>query len=86
MGTGAAYTRSRGLEKKKLKEFVLQHLRELGPAPRAKLEELLFEMLPADLTREKKQNKVKNLLTEMRAHDNTLKRIGKGPKSKWTLT
>lgn len=85
-GTGTAYTRSRGLEKKKLKEFVLQHLRDLGPTPRARLEELLFEMLPADLPSVKKQNKVKNLLTEMRAKDNSIKRIGKGPNSKWTLT
>ena len=86
MGTGAAYTRSRGLAKQKLKEFVLQHLRELGPTPRAKLEELLFEMLPADLTSEKKQNKVKNLLSEMRARDTSIARVGKGPKSKWTVT
>lgn len=86
MGGGVSYTRSRGLEKKKLKEFVLQHLRDLGPTPRARLEELLFEMLPVDLTNVKKQNKVKNLLSEMRAKDNSIKRIGKGPKSKWTLT
>lgn len=86
MGTGAAYTRSRGLEKKKLKEFVLQHLRELGPTPRAKLEELLFEMLPADLTNEKKQNKVKNLLSEMRARDKSISSSGKGTDYKWRLT
>jgi len=40
-------------------------------------------MLPADLT--EKRNKVKNLLTEMRAKDKTIKRIGKDPKSKWTF-
>jgi ATP-dependent DNA helicase RecG len=86
MGTGAAYTRSRGLEKKKLKEFVLQHLRELGPTPRAKLEELLFEMLPVDLTSVKKQNKVKNLLSEMRAKDKSIRSSGKGTDYKWRLT
>jgi len=83
--TGALYTRSKRLEKQKLKEFILQHLREFGPAPRVRLEELLFEMLPAGLTEKKKRNKVKNLLTEMRAKDKTIKRIGKGPKSKWTF-
>lgn len=85
IGTGVSYTKSRGLQKEKLKEFVLQHLRDIGPTSRIKLEELLFEMLPADLTSEKKRNRVKNLLTEMRAKDKSIKRIGKGPKSKWTL-
>lgn len=85
MGGGVSYTRSRGLEKKKLKEFVLQHLRELGPTPRARLEELLFEMLPVDLTSEKKQNKVKNLLTEMRAKDQSIISSGKGTDYKWKL-
>jgi len=83
--SGASYTRSKGLEKQKLKEFILQHLSEFGPTPRVRIEELLFEMLPIDLTEKKKRNKVKNLLTEMRAKDKTIKRIGKGPKSKWTF-
>lgn len=82
-GNGVSYTLSRGLHKEKLKQFVLQHLREIGPTSRIKLEELLFEMLPSDLTVEKKRNKVKNLLTEMRARDKSIKRIGKGPKSQW---
>lgn len=86
MGAGAAHTRSRGLAKKKLKEFVLQHLRELGPTSRAELEELLFEMLPADLTKVKKQNKVKNLLSEMRATDKSIRSSGKGTDYKWRLT
>ncbi len=57
--TGASYTRSKGLEKQKLKEFILQHLREFGPVLRIKLEELLFEMLPADLTEKKKETRLK---------------------------
>ncbi len=73
-------------KKEKLKEFVLQHLHDIGPASRMKLEELLFEMLPADLTSEKKRNKVKNLLTEMRAKDKSIKSIGKGTDYKWILT
>ena len=84
-GAGAAYTRSRGLDKQKLKEFVLQHLRDLGPTSRSRLEELLFEMLPADLTSVKKQNKVKNLLSEMRAKDQSITSSGKGTDYKWKL-
>jgi len=84
-GAGAAYTRSRGLDKQKIKEFVLQHLRDLGPTSRARLEELLFEMLPVDLTSVKKQNKVKNLLSEMRAKDQSITSSGKGTDYKWKL-
>ena len=86
MDTEVSYTKSKGLEKQKLKEFILQHLREFGPTPRVKLEELLFEMLPADLTEKKKRNRVKNLLTEMRARDNNIRSEGKGVDFKWILT
>ncbi len=86
MDTEVSHTRSKGLEKQKLKEFILQHLREFGPTPRVKLEELLFEMLPADLTEKKKRNRVKNLLTEMRAKDKNVRSEGKGTDFKWTLT
>lgn len=84
-GNGVSYTLSRGLHKEKLKQFVLQHLREIGPTSRSKLEELLFEMLPSDLTIEKKRNKVKNLLTEMRARDKSIKPTGKGNNFKWII-
>jgi hypothetical protein len=53
--------------------------------PRVKLEELLFEILPAGFTEKKKRNKVKNLLTEMRAKDKTIKSKGKGQDHKWFL-
>lgn len=70
--TMPTYTRNRGLEKAHLKEFVLQHIREFGPTPRAQFEELLFSMLPAVLGNDKKRNKVKNLLTEMRMKDKSV--------------
>lgn len=71
-GTKPSYTRNRGIEKTRLKEFVLQHIREFGPTPRTQFEELLFSMLPAVLSIEKKRNKVKNLLTEMRMQDKSV--------------
>jgi len=84
--TETNHTRSRGLAKPQLKEFVLQHLRQFGATSRSKLEELLFDMLPTSLTAEKKKNKVKNLLTEMRAQDHSVKSVRKGNDHKWTLT
>ena len=81
--TETDHTRSKGLAKPQLKEFVLQHLRQFGPAPRNKLEKLLFDMLPVGLTAEKKRNKVKNLLTEMRAQDCTVRSVRKGNNHRW---
>lgn len=79
------YTRNRGIEKARLKEFVLQHIREFGPTPRAQFEELLFSMLPAVLSNEKKRNKVKNLLTEMRMKDKSVRCRTTSGASLWEL-
>lgn len=83
--TKPSYTRNKGLEKPQLKEFVLQHIRKFGPTPRTELERLLFSMLPAVLSIEKKRNKVKNLLTEMRAKDKSIQSFGKGPNKLWDM-
>lgn len=83
--TRPIYTRNRGIEKARLKEFVLQHIREFGPTPRTQFEELLFSMLPAVLSNEKKRHKVKNLLTEMRMKDNTIRCRTVGGVSLWEL-
>ncbi|MBI5482987.1 MAG: putative DNA binding domain-containing protein [Deltaproteobacteria bacterium] len=83
--TRPIYTRNRGIEKARLKEFVLQHIREFGPTPRTQFEELLFSMLPAVLSNEKKHHKVKNLLTEMRMKDNAIRCRTVGGVSLWEL-
>lgn len=83
--TETNHTRSKGLAKPQLKEFVLQHLRQFGPTSRNKFEELLFDMLPTNLTAGKKKNKVINLLTEMRAQDRSIKSVRKGNDYKWIL-
>ncbi|MBK5274450.1 MAG: hypothetical protein JJE30_05300 [Desulfuromonadales bacterium] len=79
------YTRNRGIDKSRLKEFVLQHIREFGPTPRAQFEELLFSMLPAVLSNEKKRNKVINLLTEMRMKDKSIRCRTSSGTSLWEL-
>lgn len=83
--TKPVYTRNRGIEKARLKEFVLQHIKEFGPTPRAQFEELLFSMLPAVLSNEKKRNKVKNLLTEMRMKDKSVRCRTTSGASLWEL-
>ena len=82
-GTQAAYTRNRGLQKEALKQFVLEHLGKFGTASREKLDTLLMDMLPAGLGEQQKRNKVKNLLTEMRALDRSIICEGRGPAATW---
>jgi ATP-dependent DNA helicase RecG len=81
----AAYTRNRGLDKKFYKELVIQHLRKFGPTSREQVEELLFSKLPDLLSIEQKRNKVKNLLTELRSKDRSIRCARKGPASFWEL-
>ena len=83
--TKPVYTRNRGIAKARLKEFVLQHIKEFGSTPRTQFEELLFSMLPAVLSNEKKRNNVKNLLTEMRMKDKTIRCRTTGGVSLWEL-
>lgn len=81
----AAYTRNKGLEKERLKQFVLSHLRQFQPTSREDLDNLLMPMLPAGLTEQQKRDKVKNLLTEMRAKDGTVYSEGRGPAAVWRV-
>ena len=81
----AAYTRNRSLDNAFFKELVIQHLRKFGPTSRQQIEELLFPKLPDILSPNQKLYKVKNLLTEMRAKDGTVRTVGKGPAALWEL-
>src|SRR3972149_1171552 len=81
----AAYTRNRSLDNAFFKELVIQHLRKFGPTSRQQIEELLFPKLPDILNLNQKLYKVKNLLTEMRAKDGTVRTVGKGPAALWEL-
>ena len=84
-GTQAAYTRNRGLQKAAQKQFVLDYLAKFATASRENLDNLLMDTFPAGLTEAQKRNKVKNLLTEMRATDGSILCEGKGPAATWRL-
>jgi len=85
-GGEAHYIRNKGLEKAKLKEFVIEHIRKFGPSTRNQLEELLFPVLPKGLDDAKKRHKVTNLLTEMRAKDGSVVSRREGNHHFWALT
>lgn len=81
----AAYRRNKGMEKERLKQFVLSHLRQFQPTSRKDLANLLMPMLPDGLTDQQKLDRVRNLLAEMRARDGTVCSEGKGPTAVWRL-
>ncbi len=84
VGDAAQYTRNKGLDKAICKEFVISHLRSMGPTTRQGLEQLLLPMLPQVLPIQQKLNRVKNLLAEM-SREKTVKSLGGGPKAVWSL-
>ncbi|MBF0159943.1 MAG: putative DNA binding domain-containing protein [Magnetococcales bacterium] len=84
-GMQTSYIRSRGLTKTAQKQFVLDHLTEFGSASRAKLDNLLVDMLPAGLTTQQKRNKVINLLMEMRIKDQSIICEGRGLAARWQI-
>lgn len=84
VGDAAQYTRNKGLDKAIYKEFVISHLRSMGPTTRQGLEQLLLPMLPQVLPPQQKLNRVKNLLAEM-SRERTVKSLGGGPKAVWSL-
>lgn len=84
-GKQAAYMRSAGMTKNGQKRLVLEHLARFGDASRENLNSLLMPILPSGLSEQQKRNKVMNLLTEMRANDQTVHCIGKGPAARWRL-
>lgn len=84
-GSQAHYIRNRGLEKAKLKEFVIEHIRNFGPSTREQLEDLLFPVLPKGLDEARKRHRVINLLTEMRSKDQTVISQRDGNRHYWKL-
>lgn len=80
-----AYTQNKGLEKERLKQFVLSHLKQFGSGSRENLDNLLMPMLPAGLAEKQKHDRVKNLLTEMRSRDETVICEGRGLAALWRL-
>ncbi|MCJ7602134.1 MAG: putative DNA binding domain-containing protein [Desulfobulbaceae bacterium] len=81
----ADYIRYRAFDKDHYKKMVLSLLKKFGPTSRKEIDKLLLEKLPDILTSDQKENKVRNLLQEMKK-DGSIRLVdGPGPKSKWTL-
>jgi ATP-dependent DNA helicase RecG len=64
---------------------VLSLLKEYGATSRKEIDNLLLGKLPDILGQEQKENKVRNLLQEMRREGIISSEGGPGPKTKWIL-
>jgi ATP-dependent DNA helicase RecG len=62
---GTSYARPR-FEKERLEKLVIAHLGKAGGATRQEIDNLIAPFLPADLTDRQKNDRVKNLLSDMR--------------------
>jgi ATP-dependent DNA helicase RecG len=80
----AQYIRQRGFDDEHYKKMILEYLRKYGSATRKDVDELLLSKLPDVLNEKQKQNKVMNILSDLR-RQGQVKNVGSKTQSKWML-
>ena len=83
-GQKAEYSRNKAFDKKQYFDWILKSIKEHGCMNRQDIDKLLWNMMPAWMNDERKKNRIKNLITELR----TLNKIrNKGTKKNpiWIL-
>lgn len=65
----ASYIKHKGLNNQYYKDVILQCLEEYGAVKRSVFDEVLFDKLPAVLSKQQKKDKVRNLLQDLRRQD-----------------
>jgi len=82
----ATYTKHRAMDKAYYKDLVLKYLTQFNEASREDINRLLYDKLSSALNDEQKNNQIRNLLTEMRSKDNSIKNTGAHRYPRWMLT
>jgi ATP-dependent DNA helicase RecG len=82
----AEYIHYRGFKDSYYKDKVIAYLQQYGSADRARLRQLILDMLPAVLDEKQKANKVRNLLHAMSTRDKTIEKSKGLPVGHWGLT
>lgn len=80
------YTRNAGLQKPALKQLVLNLIDKFGRATREEIDQALMAAMPAGSTAAQKANRIKNLLAEMSAKDQSITANRRGVGAAWTRT
>ena len=81
----ATYTKHRAMDKAYYKDLVLKHLTKFSEASRDDINRLLYGKLSSALNDEQKNNQIRNLLTEMRSKDKSIKNTGTNRYPVWVL-
>lgn len=83
-GDKAMYIKHRGLDKKHYQELVISFLEKFGPSKKEDLAKFLLEKISDALSLEQKNNRIRNLLQEMRRNGG-LECEGYGPAAIWQI-
>lgn len=82
-GQKADYIRNRGFKDQHYKDMILQFINEYGSATKEDIDKLLLDILPEILDKEKKKNKVRNLVYAMSKRDKSIENKGTQRNPKW---
>ena len=84
-GTGqeADYIKMRGFKDEHYKKLILEYINKYGSATKQEIEKLITDLLPDILDKNKKKNKVRNIIYAMSKKDNTIENKGTRRNSKW---
>lgn len=83
--TKADYIKNKGLDDRYYKSLVLEYLKRYKKAQKQDIVDLLLDKLPDVLDKQKKANKIRNLIQSMSRRDGTIERIGSSQKGYWRI-
>ena len=83
-GQEAKHIRERGLNKQYYMALIIEMIREHGPIGRSQINDLLLDKLPEIYNKKQKEDKIHNLLTELK-RKNMIRNIGTKARPKWKL-
>ncbi|MCL5027662.1 MAG: putative DNA binding domain-containing protein [Bacteroidetes bacterium] len=84
-GAKSSYIKNKAFDKEYYKKLIIEYLSEYQSASREDIDNLLLNKLPDILNDIQKNNKIKNLLSELSRKDKKIRNTGTRSASKWIL-
>ena len=85
-GDKSSYIKNKAFDKAYYKKLITEYLSKYQSASREDIDNLLMSKLPDVLNEIQKQNKIKNLLSELSQKDKKINNVGTRASSKWILS
>ena len=85
-GDKSSYIKNKAFDKAYYKKLITEYLSKYQSASREDIDNLLMSKLPDVLNEIQKQNKIKNLLSELSQKDKKINNVGTRSSSKWILS